>query len=116
MTIQKIRVTLLVTSFLLIGLLLMGVIIGQDDERNTLYKKFDIFVEVMNRVRQEYVEPVQTEEILDGAVRGMARMLDSESSYLTAKEYDQYKKETAVEQLKPAWKLSNIRSIVMHTL
>jgi carboxyl-terminal processing protease len=94
--IHKIRVGLLISSFLVVTLLLLSVIIGQDDDRNTLYKKFDIFVEVMNRVRQDYVEPVKTDEILDGAIRGMARVLDSESSYLTAKEYEQYKKELKI--------------------
>lgn len=90
---KKIRLFLLVGSVLVTIVVAMGVIYGQSDDKKKLYRKFDIFVEVLNRIRNDYVEPVQPSVIFDGAMKGMARMLDIESSYLTKEEYQRYLKE-----------------------
>jgi carboxyl-terminal processing protease len=90
---KKTRLFLLVGSILVAAVVAMGVIYGQSDDKKKLYRKFDIFVEVLNRIRNDYVEPVQPGVIFDGALKGMARMLDIESSYLTKEEYERYQKE-----------------------
>lgn len=90
---KKTRLFLLVGSILMAAIVAMGVIYGQSDDKKKLYRKFDIFVEVLNRIRNDYVEPVQPSVIFDGAMKGMARMLDIESSYLTKEEYERYQKE-----------------------
>lgn len=87
---KGIRRTLLVLSIVAVTFVGAGMLLGQNDDRDKLYKKFDIFVEVMNRIRSDYVESVQPDMIFDGALKGMARVLDSESSYLTAEEYKHY--------------------------
>lgn len=46
-----------------------------------------LFAEVMQRVKREYVEPVDDSELLDAAIRGMVADLDSHSEYLDAEEY-----------------------------
>lgn len=84
------RRTLLVLSLIAVIFVGAGMILGRVDDQDKLYKKFDIFVEVMNRIRSDYVENVQTSSIFDGALKGMARILDSESSYLTAEEYKHF--------------------------
>ena len=89
----RIRILLLVTSAALVAMISIGAILGQSDEKESIYKKLDIFVEVMSHIRSNYVEPVQTASIFDGALKGMARTLDAESSYLTADEYIHYKEE-----------------------
>jgi len=95
---RRIRLVLLVGSAALLVVLAIGVLLGQSDERENIYKKLDIFVEVMSHIRKDYVEPVQTTSIFDGALKGMARTLDSESSYLTADEYVKYKEELRATQ------------------
>ena len=80
--------------FLLLGLLLgLGFTVGQgaladragsqkvplDDIRN--------FVEILERVKQEYVEPVDESTLLQNAIRGMLAGLDPHSSYLDASEF-----------------------------
>jgi carboxyl-terminal processing protease len=80
--------------FLLLGLLLgLGFTVGQgaladragaqkvplDDIRN--------FVEILERVKQEYVEPVDESALLQNAIRGMLAGLDPHSSYLDASEF-----------------------------
>lgn len=80
--------------FLLMGLLLgLGLGVGQavladrtsaqkipmDDIRN--------FVEILERVKQEYVEPVDESALMQHAIRGMLSGLDPHSSYLDASEF-----------------------------
>jgi len=80
--------------FLMMGLLLgLGLGVGQavladrasgqkvplDDIRN--------FVEILERVKQEYVEPVDESALIQHAIRGMLSGLDPHSSYLDASEF-----------------------------
>lgn len=46
-----------------------------------------LFAEVMQRVKQDYVEPLDDSVLLESAIRGMVSDLDSHSQYLDAKQY-----------------------------
>jgi carboxyl-terminal processing protease len=46
-----------------------------------------LFAEVMQRVKRDYVEPIDDRELLDNAIRGMVSDLDAHSQYLDADEY-----------------------------
>ncbi|MDH4457134.1 MAG: S41 family peptidase [Nevskia sp.] len=50
-------------------------------------KDLQTFVEILNRVKSDYVEPVKDETLLENAVRGMLAGLDPHSSYLDKSEY-----------------------------
>lgn len=50
-------------------------------------KDLQTFVEILNRVKSDYVEPVKDETLLENAVRGMLSGLDPHSSYLDKEEY-----------------------------
>ena len=41
----------------------------------------------MQRVKREYVEPIDDRELLDAAIRGMVSDLDAHSEFLDADEY-----------------------------
>ena len=56
-----------------------------DDER--ALDQARLFAEVMQRVKREYVEPINDSELLDAAIRGMVRDLDAHSEFLDADEY-----------------------------
>src|SRR6202008_3594500 len=45
------------------------------------------FVEILNRVKSDYVEPVKDEPLLENPIRGMLAALDPHSAYLSADEY-----------------------------
>jgi carboxyl-terminal processing protease len=51
------------------------------------FKDLQTFVEILNRVKSDYVEPVKDETLLENAVRGMLAGLDPHSSYLDKEEY-----------------------------
>lgn len=46
-----------------------------------------LFMEVMERVKADYVEPIDDAELMESAIRGMVRDLDAHSQYLDAEEY-----------------------------
>ncbi len=46
-----------------------------------------LFAEVMERVKRDYVEPIDDAELLESAIRGMVADLDPHSEYLDAEEY-----------------------------
>jgi carboxyl-terminal processing protease len=51
------------------------------------FKDLQTFVEILNRVKTDYVEPVEDKKLLENAVRGMLTGLDPHSSYLDAEEF-----------------------------
>lgn len=46
-----------------------------------------LFAEVMQRVKQDYVEPIDDSVLLESAIRGMVADLDQHSQYLDAEQY-----------------------------
>lgn len=50
-------------------------------------KDLQAFVEILNRVKTDYVEPVEDDKLLENAVRGMLAGLDPHSSYLDKEEF-----------------------------
>ena len=53
----------------------------QETSDNT-YAHIARFIQVLTKVRDNYVEPVSSEELMDSAIRGMLRTLDPYSQYL----------------------------------
>ena len=51
------------------------------------FKDLQTFVEILNRVKADYVEPVEDKVLLENAVRGMLTGLDPHSSYLDQEEF-----------------------------
>jgi carboxyl-terminal processing protease len=47
----------------------------------------NLFNEVFDQVRGNYVEPVTNKQLVEGAIKGMLSSLDPHSSYMDAKEY-----------------------------
>jgi carboxyl-terminal processing protease len=47
----------------------------------------NVFSEVFDQVRNNYVEPVTDKQLVEGAIKGMLASLDPHSSYMDAKEY-----------------------------
>ncbi|MGB5257789.1 MAG: S41 family peptidase [Woeseiaceae bacterium] len=88
----KVRAFLVVAVGLVLGLSL-SVGGGLMDKRNTpdkealAWEQARLFAEVLERVKRDYVEPVDDAELLESAIRGMVRDLDAHSQYLDAREY-----------------------------
>lgn len=88
----KVRAILVVVIGLVLGLSLSvggGLIGGQRtlDKEELAWQQARLFAEVLERVKQDYVEPVDDAALLESAIRGMVSDLDSHSQYLDAREY-----------------------------
>ena len=57
------------------------------DDHERAMDQARLFAEVMQRVKREYVEPIDDSELLDAAIRGMVSDLDAHSEFLDADEY-----------------------------
>jgi carboxyl-terminal processing protease len=54
-------------------------------ERKETYRLLELFAEVFDKIRGEYVEPVNDDELIEAALNGMLTSLDPHSSYLNQK-------------------------------
>ena len=90
---RKPRNLLLLLAGTLFGLILSlasGVLAQKDGPAETLpWAEARLLAEVLERVREEYVEPVDDAVLIESAVRGMVMDLDQHSQYLDCDEYEE---------------------------
>src|SRR5215467_5498316 len=68
------------------GLTVLSAAHGSNDL--TAYRQLDLFSDAFERVRANYVRPVEDHELIDAAIEGMVSNLDPHSSYMDAKSYN----------------------------
>ncbi len=61
------------------------------------YRQLNLFGDVFERVRAEYVEEVSDEELIEAAIRGMLSSLDPHSSYLNPESFGEMQVQTRGE-------------------
>jgi len=61
---------------------------------DSAYKQLDLFSDAFERVRADYVHPVQDSQLVTSAIQGMVSGLDPHSSYMDAKAFGDMKIET----------------------
>ena len=74
-------------AVLVAALFALGWWSGRDNGRGELYSNLDRFVEVLHKVDENYVTPVEPAPLMKGAVQGMLQTLDPYSQYLDRKDY-----------------------------
>jgi len=67
------------------GLTILSAAHGAND--TTAYRQLDLFSDAFERVRANYVRPVDDHDLIDSAIQGMVSNLDPHSSYMDAKTY-----------------------------
>jgi len=89
----KIKSAILLLSAAVLFFTLAGGITGvrASNEGDGAYRQLQVYSEVLSRVRSEYVEEPNIPEVTNGALHGLLESLDSNSSYLSAAEYKDYK-------------------------
>ena len=60
---------------------------AQDGSRAETYRLLNLFGDVFERVRAEYVEPVNDRDVIENAIQGMLAGLDPHSSYLNPRSF-----------------------------
>ena len=64
---------------------------------NNIYKKIDLFSEVLDKVKKEYVEDSHPSEVMDAAINGVRQALDPYSAYMSPSMYKEMATETSGE-------------------
>lgn len=61
------------------------------------YRQLDLFGDIFERVKHQYVEEVSDKELIEAAINGMLTSLDPHSSFLNADNYKEMREETKGE-------------------
>ena len=64
---------------------------------NEIYKKIDLFGEVLEKINKEYVDEINQSESMDSAINGLLQSLDPYSSYMSPEIYNEMQTETSGE-------------------
>jgi carboxyl-terminal processing protease len=63
-----------------------GMDANEEEESNT-YEKLKIFSEILALVEANYVDNINADDLIEGAIRGMVKALDPHTSYMPPKSY-----------------------------
>lgn len=75
-----------------------GPLIAQENARNAnVYEQLDLFGDIFERVRAQYVEEVDSKKLIEAAINGMLTSLDPHSNYLAADDFNDMRVQTRGE-------------------
>jgi len=75
-----------------------GPLLAQEEARNaSVYQQLDLFGDVFERIRSNYVEEVDEAALIEAAINGMLTSLDPHSSYLPPRDFDSMQVQTRGE-------------------
>ncbi len=84
------RYAIVAVSVLIIGWVGFGRVLGHTASDGNAYKSLVVYGEVLQRIQNDYVDEPNTHLVTAGSLHGLLESLDSESSYLTPREYTEY--------------------------
>tara|TARA_B100001057_G_scaffold198030_1_gene198642 strand:+ start:4209 stop:5345 length:1137 start_codon:yes stop_codon:yes gene_type:complete len=64
---------------------------------NDIYKKIDLFGEVLEKINEEYVDDINQSESMDSAINGLLQSLDPYSAYMSPEIFNEMQTETSGE-------------------
>ena len=65
--------------------------------KNNIYEKIDLFGEVLENIRKDYVDDVDQSEIMDSAINGVLQSLDPYSAYMSPELFKEMQTDTKGE-------------------
>jgi carboxyl-terminal processing protease len=72
----------------------IGHVLGRTPD-DKAYKSLTVYGEVLQKIQQDYVDDPNMRTVTAGSLHGLLESLDPQSSYLTPREYDEYKKKVS---------------------
>jgi len=76
---------------------LLAINSSNSENKDDIYKKIDLFSEVLDKINKEYVEDVNQSDAMDAAINGVLQSLDPYSAYMTPELYESIQTETSGE-------------------
>src|SRR2546421_12895971 len=83
---SRARLIVMTVSAPVIAFAIVGGFLGKVMAREDTYQHLKVFDDVVNLITNNYVEPVNVDKVMNGAMRGLADGLDPDSAFLTAEE------------------------------
>ena len=80
--------------FFLLYFFLNQIVIASENE---IYKKIDLFGEVLEKINKEYVDEINQSESMDSAINGLLQSLDPYSAYMSPEIFNEMQTETSGE-------------------
>ena len=71
--------------------------ISKSANEDDIYKKIDLFSEVLDKINKEYVEDVNQSDAMDAAINGVLQSLDPYSAYMSPDSFENMQTETSGE-------------------
>ena len=68
-----------------------------NSSENDIYKKIDLFGEVLEKINKEYVDEINQSDSMDSAIDGLLQSLDPYSSYMSPEIFNEMQTETSGE-------------------
>ena len=65
--------------------------------KNELYEKIDLFGEVLENIKKEYVDDIDQSEVMDSAINGVLQSLDPYSAYMSPELFKEMQTDTSGE-------------------
>ncbi len=81
--------------FLLIFIYIFSLTKPAISAETNIYKKIDLFGEVLEKINEEYVDEINQSESMDSAINGLLQSLDPYSAYMSPKIFDEMQTETS---------------------
>ena len=85
------RIGIIVVSVVIFCYVGLGHVLGRTPD-DKAYKSLTVYGEVLQKIQQDYVDDPNMRTVTAGALHGLLESLDPQSSYLTPREYEEYKK------------------------
>ena len=82
---------------IILVVLIYSLIIFPAFPKNELYDKIDLFGEVIENIKKEYVDEVDQSEIMDSAINGVLQSLDPYSAYMSPELFNEMQTDTRGE-------------------
>jgi carboxyl-terminal processing protease len=86
---SRTRWIVLAISAPIIAFAIVGGFLGKVLARETTYPHLKVFNDVLDLITSSYVDEVNVDKVMNGAMRGLADSLDADSAYLSADEVKQ---------------------------
>ena len=84
-------------NILIIFLILSIFFASKSYSKNELYEKIDLFGEVLENIKKEYVDEVDQSEMMESAINGVLQSLDPYSAYMSPELFKEMQTDTRGE-------------------
>lgn len=100
--ITQINITIFTITFIFLSFYFNSKVHGESEESIKLvnkdsntYEKLKIFSEVISLIESSYVEKIDSQKLIDGAIKGLVKTLDPHTSYMPPEAYKEMKVQTS---------------------